>query len=135
MSERVVSIALGFNFFTITLLSSAPHVCLGMNITTSLLLEFCRNAVTMQGTPFPENNEWGSYGKMLLDQIDRNFVFLYCQSRQVLQRINSECKSRSPTFNEFTPRKVAFQLRNVDRAFRFNEYNENAVESLDETQK
>ena len=89
---------------------------LGMKITISLLLQVCRNAVTIQETPFPGNTVCTLSSKTLLDQIDRNFVYRYRQGRQVVPRINSGSKSRSHAFNVLTEKKVVFHLGSVARS-------------------
>ena len=89
---------------------------LGVKITTSLLLQVCRNAVTMQETPSPGNVVCTLSGKTLLDQIDHNFVYRYCQARQVVRRINSGSKSRSAAFNVLAEKKVVFHLGSVARS-------------------
>ena len=104
---------------------------LGVKVTTSLLLQVCRNAVTMRGNLFPGNNVCTLSGKTLLDQIDRNFVYHYCQSRQVVRRMNVGSKSRS-ALNLLIEKKVIFHLASGARAFWNNEYDGNAVENMDE---
>ena len=104
-----------------------------MKVTTSLLHQVCRNAVRMRGTLFPGNNVSTISGKTLLNQIDRNFVYRYCQSRQVVRGMNIGSKFGSPAFNVLTEKRVAFQLRSGARAFWSNEYDGNAVENMAET--
>lgn len=106
---------------------------LGAKITSMLLMDVAKHALSICGCPVCPDDVGVSSGKPCSDLINNDYITRYRQLSDIVRRRKCGNLSRSPEFEEWSHRCVAYYLGVVSRAFQSGRIYEDWVYNLDET--
>lgn len=90
---------------------------LGVKITLRLLSDIAKHSLSKPGSPVGPNDVDACSGKTSLDLKNHHFIARYREVSDIVRRKKCGNSSRSPEFEEWTHRTVAYHLGIVSRAF------------------
>ena len=90
---------------------------IGVKVNRSMLLDITRHALTQYWFRYGGSYQDPFSGQPVNDMVDQKFLQRLCERYNIVSRLQSGNKRKSPAFTEYTERRIAYYLSELSRQF------------------